>query len=209
MEEGRGEREECHDLQRERSRRVPIFGSRRSAIDDRMSTGRSGHEHFGELDHVRIGIDTYLCWNSIEKECAADVGSSGTAADVGSSGTAADVGSSGAVADVGSSGAVVVEEKLSEKKKKRIKLVATKGKGKKVEKGVKEKQNVKFEDPDGVGVVDEVQRSKSVVYGTLRNRMSPSFVVNVLKKLSEDKLIAIRAIGFGSLEFLKVSQLPL
>uniref|UniRef100_A0A803MK65 Uncharacterized protein n=1 Tax=Chenopodium quinoa TaxID=63459 RepID=A0A803MK65_CHEQI len=129
--------------------------------------------------------------NSIEKECAADVGSSGAAA------------------DVVSSGAVVAEEKLSEKKQKRIKLVATKGKGKKVEKGVKEKQNVKFEDPDGEDVVDEVQGSKSIVYGTLRNRMSPLSVVNVLKKLSGDQLIVIRAIGFESLEFLKVSQLPL
>uniref|UniRef100_A0A803LJQ5 Uncharacterized protein n=1 Tax=Chenopodium quinoa TaxID=63459 RepID=A0A803LJQ5_CHEQI len=123
-------------------------------------------------------------------------------------GAATDVGSLGAAADVGSSGVVVAEEKLSEKKQKRIKLVATKGKGKKVEKGVKEKQNVKFEDPDGEDV-DEVQGSKSVFYGMLRNRMSPSSVVNVLKKLSEDQLIAIRAIGFGSLEFLKVSQLPL
>uniref|UniRef100_A0A803MVL7 Uncharacterized protein n=1 Tax=Chenopodium quinoa TaxID=63459 RepID=A0A803MVL7_CHEQI len=40
-------------------------------------------------------------------------------------------------------------------------------------------------------------------------KMSPSSVVNVFKKLSEDQLIAIRAIGFGSLQFLKVSQLPL
>ncbi|XP_021776075.1 uncharacterized protein LOC110739902 [Chenopodium quinoa] len=43
--------------------------------------------------------------------------------------------------------------------------------------------------------------------------MSPSSVVNVFKEFSkefsEDQLIAIRAIGFGSLEFLKVSQLPL
>uniref|UniRef100_A0A803M2A1 Uncharacterized protein n=1 Tax=Chenopodium quinoa TaxID=63459 RepID=A0A803M2A1_CHEQI len=68
---------------------------------------------------------------------------------------------------------------------------------------------MKFEDPDGENVVDEVQGSKSVVYGTLRNRMSPSSVVNVVKKLSKDQLIDIRAIGFGSLEFLKVSQLPL
>uniref|UniRef100_A0A803MTL2 Uncharacterized protein n=1 Tax=Chenopodium quinoa TaxID=63459 RepID=A0A803MTL2_CHEQI len=148
-------------------------------------------EHFSELDHVRIGINTYLYWDSIEKECAANVGSSGAAV------------------DVGSSGAVVAEEKLSEKKQKRIKLVATKGKGKKFEKGVKEKPNVKFEDPDGEDVVDEVPGSKSVVYGTLRNRMSPSSVVNVLKKLSQDQLISIRAIGFGSLEFLKLSQLPL
>ncbi|XP_021716970.1 uncharacterized protein LOC110684847 isoform X1 [Chenopodium quinoa] len=118
--------------------------------------------------------------------------------------------------DVGSSGAVVVveSEKLSasinpEKKKKRFKLVTTKGKGKKVKKGMKEKPNVKYEVPDGEDAVDEVQGSKSVVYGTLRNRMSPSSVVNVVKKLLEDQLIAIRAIGFGSLEFLKVSQLPL
>uniref|UniRef100_A0A803LSL2 Uncharacterized protein n=1 Tax=Chenopodium quinoa TaxID=63459 RepID=A0A803LSL2_CHEQI len=138
-----------------------------------------------------------------------DAGSSGAAADVGSSGAVADAGSSGAAADVGSSGAIVAEEKISEKKKKRIKVVATKGKGKKVEKRVKEKHNVKFEDPDGEDAIDEVQGSKCVVYGTLRNRMLPSSVVNVCKEFSEDQLIAIRAIGFGSLEFLKVSQLPL
>uniref|UniRef100_A0A803LJI8 Uncharacterized protein n=1 Tax=Chenopodium quinoa TaxID=63459 RepID=A0A803LJI8_CHEQI len=86
------------------------------------------------------------------------------AADVGSSGSAAYVGSSGAAADV----------------------VTTKGKGKKIEKGVKEKKNVKFEDPYGEDVVDEVQGSISIVYGTLRNRMSPSSVVNVFKELSED-----------------------
>lgn len=44
--------------------------------------------------------------NSIKKEAAANVGSSGAAADVGSS---------GAAADVGSSGAVVAGEKISEK----------------------------------------------------------------------------------------------
>uniref|UniRef100_A0A803LIU2 Uncharacterized protein n=1 Tax=Chenopodium quinoa TaxID=63459 RepID=A0A803LIU2_CHEQI len=128
-------------------------------------------------DYTDVPLERII-GNSIEKECAADVGSSGAATDVGSSGATTDV-------------------------------VATKGKGKKDEKGVKEKQNVKFEDPDGEDVVDEVQGSKSVVYGTLRNRMSPSSVVNVLKKLSKDQLIDIRAIGFGSLEFLKVSQLPL
>uniref|UniRef100_A0A803LSJ6 Uncharacterized protein n=1 Tax=Chenopodium quinoa TaxID=63459 RepID=A0A803LSJ6_CHEQI len=127
-------------------------------------------------DYTDVHLERIM--NSIEKQAATDVGSSGAAADVGSSGATVDV-------------------------------VAIKGKGKKVEKGMKEKQNVKFEDPDGEDVVDEVQGSKSVVYGTLRNKMSPSSVVNVFKKFSEDQLIAIRAIGFGSLEFLKVSQLPL
>uniref|UniRef100_A0A803MVL8 Uncharacterized protein n=1 Tax=Chenopodium quinoa TaxID=63459 RepID=A0A803MVL8_CHEQI len=158
--------------------------------------------------------------NSIEKESTANAGSSGAAAtDACSSGAAADAGSSGAatnagssraapeagssraVADVGSSGALVAEEKISEMKKKKIKVVATKGKGKKVEKRVKEKHNVMFEDPNGEDTVDEVQESKCVVYGTLRNRMSPSYVVNVFKEFYEDQLIAIRAIGFGSLEF--------
>uniref|UniRef100_A0A803N4L5 Uncharacterized protein n=1 Tax=Chenopodium quinoa TaxID=63459 RepID=A0A803N4L5_CHEQI len=148
-------------------------------------------------DYTDIPLERIM--NSIEKECTTDVGSSGAAADVGSSGAAGDVGL----------GAVMAEEKFSEKKQKRIKLVATKSKGKKVEKGVKEKQIVKSEDPDGEDVVDEVQGSKFVVYGTLHNRMSPSSVVNVLKKLSEAQLIAIRAIGFRSLEFFKVSQLPL
>uniref|UniRef100_A0A803MYM9 Uncharacterized protein n=1 Tax=Chenopodium quinoa TaxID=63459 RepID=A0A803MYM9_CHEQI len=149
-------------------------------------------------DYTDVPLERIM--DSIEKECAANVDSSAAAADVSSS---------GAAVDVGLSWIVVAEEKLSKKKQKRIKLVATKVKGKKVEKRVKEKRNVKFEDPDGEDVVDEVQGSKYVVYGTLCNRMSPSSVVNVLKKLSEDQLIAIRAIGFGSLEFLKVSQLPL
>ncbi|XP_057548736.1 uncharacterized protein LOC130827128 [Amaranthus tricolor] len=39
--------------------------------------------------------------------------------------------------------------------------------------------------------------------------MSSSSVFNVFKKFSEEQLIAIRATGFGSLEFLKVSQLSL
>uniref|UniRef100_A0A803M2E3 Uncharacterized protein n=1 Tax=Chenopodium quinoa TaxID=63459 RepID=A0A803M2E3_CHEQI len=129
---------------------------------------------------------------------AAEVGSSRAVAEAGSSGAAADVGSAGAAADVGSSGAAVDVGSS----------VATKGKGKKVEKRVKEKHNVKLEDPDGEDDVDEVQGSKCVVYGTLRNKMSPSSVVNVFKEFSVDQLIAIRAIGFGSLEFLKVSQLP-
>ncbi|XP_021752593.1 merozoite surface antigen 2-like [Chenopodium quinoa] len=139
----------------------------------------------------------------------AEDGSPGVAAEAGSSGAAAEAGSSGSVAEAGSSGALVAEEKISEKKRKKIKVVATKGKAKKVEKRVKEKHNVKFEDPDSEDAVDEVQKSKSVVYGTLRNRMSPSSVVNVFKEFFEDQLTAIRAIGFGSLEFLKVSQLPL
>uniref|UniRef100_A0A803MW01 Uncharacterized protein n=1 Tax=Chenopodium quinoa TaxID=63459 RepID=A0A803MW01_CHEQI len=141
-------------------------------MDSSVATDPNNAKDYADVHSERI-------MNSIEKEAAADVGSSGATTDVGSSGAAADVGSSPA-ADVGSSGAVVAEEKLSEKKQKKIKLVAMK-----------------------------VQGSKSVVYGTLRNRMSPSSVVNVFKNLSEDQLIAIRAIRFGSLEFLKVSQLPL
>uniref|UniRef100_A0A803N0E4 Uncharacterized protein n=1 Tax=Chenopodium quinoa TaxID=63459 RepID=A0A803N0E4_CHEQI len=161
------------------------------------------------LNNAKDYTDVHLerIMNSIEKESAANAGSLGAAiVDVGSSGAAAvgagssraaavDAGSSGAAGEAGSSGA------------------AAEGKGKKVEKRVKEKNNVKFEDPDGEDAVDEVQKSKCVVYGTLRNRMSPSSVVNVFKEFSkefsEDQLIAIRAIGFGSLEFLKVSQLPL
>uniref|UniRef100_A0A803N9Y1 Uncharacterized protein n=1 Tax=Chenopodium quinoa TaxID=63459 RepID=A0A803N9Y1_CHEQI len=155
------------------------------AMDSSVATDPNNAKDYIDVDLERI------IKNSIEKESATNVGSSGAAA------------------DVGSSRALVAKEKISEKKKKRIKVVATKGKGKKVEKRVKEKHNVKFEDPDGEDVGDEVQGSKCVVYGTLRNRMSPSSVVNVFKEFSEDQLIAIRAIGFGSLEFLKVSQLPL
>uniref|UniRef100_A0A803L382 Uncharacterized protein n=1 Tax=Chenopodium quinoa TaxID=63459 RepID=A0A803L382_CHEQI len=88
---------------------------------------------------------------------------------------------------MGCSGCRVCASIKSENKQKRLKSVATKGKVKEVEKGVKEKQNVKFEDPDGedggLNLGDEVQGSKSVVYGTFRNRMSPSSVINVAKKL--------------------------
>uniref|UniRef100_A0A803M2R3 Uncharacterized protein n=1 Tax=Chenopodium quinoa TaxID=63459 RepID=A0A803M2R3_CHEQI len=121
--------------------------------------------------------------NSIEKEAAADVGSSGStvdvgsarpAADVGSTGPAADIGSVGPAVDVGSSEVVVAEEKLSEKKQKRIKLVGTKGKGKKVEKGLKEKQKIKLEETKSS---NEGEDLKSHVYGTLHSRMSPSSIV--------------------------------
>uniref|UniRef100_A0A803M844 Uncharacterized protein n=1 Tax=Chenopodium quinoa TaxID=63459 RepID=A0A803M844_CHEQI len=136
---------------------------------------------------------------SIEKEPAADVGSSGATADVvsarpasnvGSTGPAADVGSAGPTADVGSS----------------VVLVGTKVKGKKVEKGLKEKQKIKLEEMKSS---NEGEDLKSHVYGTLHSRMSPSSIVQVIEKCSENQLKAIRAIGFGSMEFLKVTQLPL
>uniref|UniRef100_A0A803N5V6 Uncharacterized protein n=1 Tax=Chenopodium quinoa TaxID=63459 RepID=A0A803N5V6_CHEQI len=137
---------------------------------------------------------------------AVDVGSVGPAADVGSTGPAADVGSARPVVDVGSSEVVVVEEKLSEKKQIRIKLVGTKGKGKKVEKGLKEKQKIKLEETKSS---NEGEDLKSHVYGTLHSWMSPSSIVQVIEKCLKNQLKAIRAIGFGSMEFLKVTQLPL
>lgn len=43
MAEGRVQREDRHDLQTARSRSMPIFSSRRSAIDTITSEGRSDH----------------------------------------------------------------------------------------------------------------------------------------------------------------------
>uniref|UniRef100_A0A803MPT5 Uncharacterized protein n=1 Tax=Chenopodium quinoa TaxID=63459 RepID=A0A803MPT5_CHEQI len=123
-------------------------------------------------DYTDVQLERTM--NSIEKEVAADVGSS--------------------------------EEKLSEKKQNRIKLVGTKGKGEKVEKGLKEKQKIKLEETKSS---NEGEDLKSHVYGTLHSRMSPSSIVQVIEKCSENQLKAIRAIGFGSIEFLKVTQLPL
>uniref|UniRef100_A0A803N776 Uncharacterized protein n=1 Tax=Chenopodium quinoa TaxID=63459 RepID=A0A803N776_CHEQI len=137
---------------------------------------------------------------SIEKEPAADVGSlgaivdvgsarptadgcsTGPATDVGSAGPAVDVGSAGPAVDVGSLEVVVAEEKLSEKKQKRIKLVGTKGKGKKVEKGLKEKQKIKLEETK---YSNEGEDLKSHVYKTIHSRMSPSSIVKVIEKYSE------------------------
>uniref|UniRef100_A0A803LAT2 Uncharacterized protein n=1 Tax=Chenopodium quinoa TaxID=63459 RepID=A0A803LAT2_CHEQI len=144
--------------------------------------------------------------NSIEKESGANAGSSGAATvDAGSSGAADEAGSPGVAAEAGSPG-VAAEAGSSGVLPRQVHQGLL---PRQVEKRVKEKHNVKFEDPDSEDAVDEVQKSKYVVYGTLRNRMSPSSVVNVFKEFSEDQLTAIRAIGFGSLEFLKVSQLPL
>ncbi|XP_021753699.1 uncharacterized protein LOC110719108 [Chenopodium quinoa] len=119
---------------------------------------------------------------SIEKEPAADVGSLGATADVVSARPAANVGSAGP--GVGSSEV----------------LVGTKVKGKKVEKGLKEKQKIKLEETKSS---NEGEDLKSHVYGTLHSRMSPSSIVQVIEKCSENQLKAIRAIGFGSMEFLK------
>ncbi|KAL2939115.1 hypothetical protein RDABS01_022564 [Bienertia sinuspersici] len=75
--------------------------------------------------------------------------------------------------------------------------VVGKGKEKVVGKG---KETVESED---------VKVDKFGCYGTLRSRMSPSSVVQVVGGLTQKQLKGIRDIGFGSLEFLKVSQLPL
>lgn len=79
-------------------------------------------------------------------------------------------------------------------------LVGTKVKGKKVEKGLKEKQKIKLEETKSS---NEGENLKSRVYRTLHSRMSPSSIVQVIEKCSENQLKAIRAIGFGSMEFLK------
>uniref|UniRef100_A0A803M1G5 Aminotransferase-like plant mobile domain-containing protein n=1 Tax=Chenopodium quinoa TaxID=63459 RepID=A0A803M1G5_CHEQI len=58
---------------------------------------------------------------------------------------------------------------------------------------------------------NEVEGLKSHIHGTLHSRMSPSSIVQVMESvlLSQNKLKAVRDIGFGSMEFLKVTQLPL
>uniref|UniRef100_A0A803N831 Uncharacterized protein n=1 Tax=Chenopodium quinoa TaxID=63459 RepID=A0A803N831_CHEQI len=155
-------------------------------------------------DYTDVHLERIM--KSIEKEAPTDVGSSGATADVDSLSVAADVGSIGAVANFGSSEAVVAEEKLTEKKQKRIKLVATKGQGKKVKKGLKEKQMIKLEEMKSS---NKSQGLKSHVHGTLHGRMSPSSIVQVMESFSENQLKADRDIGFGSIEFLKVTQLPL
>ncbi|XP_021776085.1 uncharacterized protein LOC110739911 [Chenopodium quinoa] len=132
-------------------------------------------------------------WETIEKEPAADVGSSGATADVVSARPAANVGSTGPTADVGLAGPAA-DVGSSEV------LVGTKVKGKKVEKGLKEKQKIKLEETKSS---NEGEDLKSHVYGTLHSRMSPSSIVRVIEKCSENQLKAIRAIGFGSMEFLK------
>uniref|UniRef100_A0A803MZH2 Uncharacterized protein n=1 Tax=Chenopodium quinoa TaxID=63459 RepID=A0A803MZH2_CHEQI len=139
-------------------------------------------------------MDFLFCiMNSIEKEAATDVGSSGDAVDVGSARPAADVGSTGPAANVGSAGLAVDVGSLE-------------GKGKKVEKRLKEKPKIKLEETKSR---NEGEDLKSHVYGTLHSRMPPSSIVQVIEKCLENQLKAIRAIGFGSMEFLKVTQLPL
>uniref|UniRef100_A0A803N570 Uncharacterized protein n=1 Tax=Chenopodium quinoa TaxID=63459 RepID=A0A803N570_CHEQI len=58
---------------------------------------------------------------------------------------------------------------------------------------------------------NEVEGLKSHIHGTLHSRMSPSSIVQVMESvlLSQNQLKAVRDIGFGSMEFLKVTQLPL
>uniref|UniRef100_A0A803MU23 Aminotransferase-like plant mobile domain-containing protein n=1 Tax=Chenopodium quinoa TaxID=63459 RepID=A0A803MU23_CHEQI len=56
---------------------------------------------------------------------------------------------------------------------------------------------------------NEVKGLKSHVHGTLHSRMSPSSIVQVMESVSVNQLKAVRDIGFGSMELLKVTQLPL
>uniref|UniRef100_A0A803NDD1 Uncharacterized protein n=1 Tax=Chenopodium quinoa TaxID=63459 RepID=A0A803NDD1_CHEQI len=87
----------------------------------------------------------------------------------------ADVSSSGAAADVGSTGAAVD-------------VVTSKGQGKNVEKGVKEKQTINLEEMKSSNKLQGLKSSNEV---------------------EENQLKTVRAIGFGSMKFLKVTQLPL
>uniref|UniRef100_A0A803NEU2 Uncharacterized protein n=1 Tax=Chenopodium quinoa TaxID=63459 RepID=A0A803NEU2_CHEQI len=53
---------------------------------------------------------------------------------------------------------------------------------------------------------NEVEGLKSHIHGTLHSRMSPSSIVQVMESvlLSQNQLKAVRDIGFGSMEFLKL-----
>uniref|UniRef100_A0A803N2R5 Uncharacterized protein n=1 Tax=Chenopodium quinoa TaxID=63459 RepID=A0A803N2R5_CHEQI len=60
-----------------------------------------------------------------------------------------------------------------------------------------------------VGLTGETNGLKSHVHGTLHSRMSPSSIVQVMESITDNQLKAIKDIGFGSMEYLKVTQLPL
>uniref|UniRef100_A0A803MQH7 Uncharacterized protein n=1 Tax=Chenopodium quinoa TaxID=63459 RepID=A0A803MQH7_CHEQI len=171
------------------------------AMDSSVATDLNNAKDYTDVHLERI-------MNSIEKESGANAGSSGAATvDVGSSRAAADAGSSGAAAEASSSGAAVEagsSRAVAEAGSPGVAVEAGSS-GAAAEAG----SSGAVTEADSEDAVDEVQKSKCVVYGTLRNRMSPSSVVNVFKEFSKDQLTTIRAIGFGSLEFLKVSQLPL
>uniref|UniRef100_A0A803LVW7 Uncharacterized protein n=1 Tax=Chenopodium quinoa TaxID=63459 RepID=A0A803LVW7_CHEQI len=57
---------------------------------------------------------------------------------------------------------------------------------------------------------NEVEGLKFHVHGTLHSRMSPSSIVQVMESVSllENQFKAVRVTRFGSMEFLKVTQLP-
>uniref|UniRef100_A0A803L1U1 Uncharacterized protein n=1 Tax=Chenopodium quinoa TaxID=63459 RepID=A0A803L1U1_CHEQI len=57
--------------------------------------------------------------------------------------------------------------------------------------------------------IKKAEGVKSHVHGTLHSRMSPSSIVHVMESISDKQLKAIKDIGFGSMEYLKVTQLPL
>uniref|UniRef100_A0A803N2R8 Uncharacterized protein n=1 Tax=Chenopodium quinoa TaxID=63459 RepID=A0A803N2R8_CHEQI len=59
------------------------------------------------------------------------------------------------------------------------------------------------------GLTGETNGLKSHVHGTLHSRMSPSSIVQVMESISDNQLKAIKDIRFGSIEYLKVTQLPL
>uniref|UniRef100_A0A803MR79 Uncharacterized protein n=1 Tax=Chenopodium quinoa TaxID=63459 RepID=A0A803MR79_CHEQI len=81
----------------------------------------------------------------------------------------------------------------------------------------KEKQMIKvvemksINELQGLKSDNEVEGLKSHIHGTLHSRMSPSSIVQVMESvlLSQNQLKAVRDIGFGSMEFLKVTQLSL
>uniref|UniRef100_A0A803N2U6 Uncharacterized protein n=1 Tax=Chenopodium quinoa TaxID=63459 RepID=A0A803N2U6_CHEQI len=57
--------------------------------------------------------------------------------------------------------------------------------------------------------IKKAEGLKSHVHGTLHSRMPPSSIVQVMESISDKQLKAIKDIGFGSMEYLKVTQLPL
>uniref|UniRef100_A0A803LW11 Uncharacterized protein n=1 Tax=Chenopodium quinoa TaxID=63459 RepID=A0A803LW11_CHEQI len=141
---------------------VFVFFHKHSAMDSSVATDLNNAKDYTDVHLERI------IRNSIEKESAANAGSSGAATvDASSCGAATDACSSGAAAEACSSGAAA--------------------------------------EAGSSGAAAEASSSGAAAEAGCHLHLSLMF----FKEFSKDQLIVIRAIGFGSLEFLKVSQLPL
>uniref|UniRef100_A0A803MLV0 RNase H type-1 domain-containing protein n=1 Tax=Chenopodium quinoa TaxID=63459 RepID=A0A803MLV0_CHEQI len=91
-------------------------------------------------------------------------------------------------------------EKILNKKVEKQKVVG-KGKQKVVGKGKEKAKSDEFP--------KNIKAERFCFSDSLRSRMSPSSVVSVVEDCSDALLKSIRQMGFGSLEYLKVTHLPL